>query len=43
MNGAYLEYDAYCAELRLALEFNGFLHEVAKEAFGGQKAFKAIQ
>jgi hypothetical protein len=43
IGGRALELDVYCEELRLALEFNGFLHDAPNDAYGGEEHFKRIQ
>jgi hypothetical protein len=43
VGGRALELDIYNVELSLALEYNGYLHEVPNEAFGGQAHLEKIQ
>jgi Probable Zinc-ribbon domain len=42
VKGRTLEVDIFCDGLGFGLEFNGFLHDVAVEAFGGEEQYNKI-
>jgi hypothetical protein len=43
IKGGPLELDVWCDELKLALEFNGFLHDGPVGAYGGDAHFEKIK